>query len=319
MPNDDAMRKFGYMRKLRFTLPPPNLLVAFEAAGRLLSFTEAAREFNVTRVAISQQIKSLEEFLGVPLFRRLHRSLCLTSAGERYHGSVSEALRQIAIATDEIAKPIDRTVSVTTTTGFATFWLIPNIPEFRSRRPEIELRVIVSDRYLDLNAEQIDVAIRYGRPPFGNVDAEFLVQEEISPTCALSLRQQSQEISPADLLRLPLIHLDGPYHEQTRWDRWFQAQGLHWSKARSGMTVNSFTHLVQATLDGQGFALIGPPLINNFLRQGTLVQPVVAPTVLRQAFYVARPRGAPRSDDADAFCAWMRECFVAEAAPAAVR
>ncbi|WP_144294346.1 LysR substrate-binding domain-containing protein [Rhodoligotrophos appendicifer] len=304
------MDKQSFMQKLRTLLPPPNLLVTFEAAGRLLSFTRAASELKVTRVAVSQQIKALEDFLGTVLFNRLHRALSLTPAGERYHRSITSALEEAARATTELRhRAHSNIVNVTATTGFTTYWLFPNIGEFRKRHPEVELRFIVSDRYLDLLQENVDVAIRYGNPPFGSHQARFLVREMISPTCSPSLAGVLGPISATELQNFPLIHLEGPYDVQTRWSNWLQAQDLRWKPVRGGITVNTYTNLVQAALDGQGFALIGPPLIERFLSAGTLIQPVAAPTISRHAFHLITPAGQTSSLSAVKFLNWISEKF----------
>lgn len=304
------MDKLGFMQRLRSTLPSPNLLVTFEASGRLLSFTRAATELNVTRVAVSQQIRALEEFLGVSLFRRLHRAIELTSVGERYHRAISGALEQAARATTEISRVTDKNiVNITATAGFTTYWLMPNIGDFRQQHPDIELRFIISDRFLDLVEENIDVAIRYADPPFQGFNAELLVREVIAPTCAASFVESGRSLLPEEMYRYPLIHLDGPYDEQTRWPHWFRTRGLEW-RAQGGITVNTYTNLVQAVLDGQGFALIGEPLIEGFLKSGTLIQPVAAPPVQRRAFYLVTPSNRRPSTVANLFCDWIRQTFV---------
>lgn len=291
-------------------LPPPNLLVTFEAAGRLLSFTIAATELNVTRVAVSQQIRALENFLGVPLFYRLHRSIRLTSVGERYHRAISAALDQTVRATAEITRAAEsNVVSVMATAGFTTYWLMPNIGAFRQIHPEVELRFIISDSVLDLNKENIDVAIRYGDPPFPGHNADLLVREVIAPTCATGFVEPGRTLSPSETARYPLIHLDGPYDEQTRWQHWFRAQGIEWRSSQAAITVNTYTNLVQAALDGQGFALVGTPLIERFLAAGTLVQPVDAAPIQRRSFYLVTPGDHTPSNAAMLFCAWIREFF----------
>ena len=298
------------MQRLRMILPPPNLLVTFEAAGRLLSFTIAATELNVTRVAVSQQIRALENFLGVPLFYRLHRSIRLTSVGERYHRAISAALEQTARATTEITRAAEsNVVSVMATAGFTTYWLMPNIGAFRQKHPEVELRFIISDSVLDLNKENIDVAIRYGDPPFPGHNADLLVREVIAPTCATGFVEPGRTLSPSEMTRYPLIHLDGPYDEQTRWQHWFRAQGIEWRSSQAAITVNTYTNLVQAALDGQGFALVGTPLIERFLAAGTLVQPVDAAPIQRRSFYLVTPGDQKPSNVTMLFCAWIREFF----------
>jgi LysR family glycine cleavage system transcriptional activator len=303
------MRKFSYMQKLRYKLPPPNLLITFEAAGRHLGFTKAAIELNVSRVAVSQQIQALEKFLGTPLFQRLHRSVRLTRVGERYHLAISDALERALRATVEISKRSESNiVNVGTTPGFMHYWLSPRLGEFRTFQPNIELRFIVSDGNIGFE-ENIDVAIRYGAPPFDGAEATFLVRQAISPTCASTFVPSGTILAPSDLMNYPLLHLEGPYDEQTRWSSWFRAQGIDMSKARAGVTLNSYTNLVQAALDGQGFALIGPPLIEAFLSNGTLIQPVSVPPIVRHAFHLLLPQTSMPSAAARSFADWIKTSF----------
>ncbi|WP_392692008.1 LysR substrate-binding domain-containing protein [Bradyrhizobium sp. RDI18] len=312
LQNWRATGKYGFMQRLRFVLPPPSLLITFEAAGRCLSFTQAADELSVSRVAVSQQIKALESFIGAPLFYRKQRSVALTHVGSRYHKAVSAALAQVLDATIDISKKAEsNVVSISATPGFTTYWLLPNITTFQTLHPKIELRFIVSDTALNLAQENIDLGIRYGEPPFLDLDSTLLVREEISPTCTASYLNACglREIEAADLVRHPLIELDGPYEEQTRWSSWFRTQGIHVGKLPGGITVNTYTNLVQATLDGQGFALLGPPLIDRFLANGTLVQPVLSPKVVRHAFHLVTPRHGIRSPAAGAFIDWITRCF----------
>lgn len=309
--NSYAMRNLSFMQKLRYKLPPPNLLITFEAAGRHLSFTRAATELNVSRVAVSQQMQALEKFLGTILFQRLQRSVKLTREGERYHLAISDALERALRATTEISKRADsNVVNVGTTPGFMTYWLSPRLGEFRALHPDIELRFIVSDGNLGLE-DNIDVAIRYGVPPFDEADATFLARQEIAPTCASTFLPDDTRLQPMDLLKQPLLHLEGPYDEQTRWSSWFRAQGLDMAKARAGITLNSYTSLVQAALDGQGFALIGPPLIEKFLSNGNLVQPVDAEPIARHAFHLLLPKTTLPSVAVRAFAGWIKTSFVA--------
>lgn len=297
------------MQKLRYKLPPPNLLITFEAAGRHLSFTKAAAELNVSRVAVSQQIRALERFLGLPLFQRLQRSIQLTRVGERYHLAISDALEGALRATVEISRRSESNiVNVGATPGFMIYQLSPRLGEFTTAHPDIELRFIVSDLIVGFD-ENIDVAIRYGAPPFEGADSTFLARYLISPTCSSTFLPSGTTLGPADLLEYPLLYLEGPYDERARWATWFRNQGIDIAKAKPGITLNSYTSLVQAALDGQGFALIGPPMIDRFLSNGTLIQPVSAPPVERHAFHLLLPKSSMPSLAARGFADWVKGLF----------
>jgi LysR family glycine cleavage system transcriptional activator len=304
-----ALRYILFMQSLRFQLPPPNTLVSFEAAARHLSFTAAAAELNVTRVAVSRQIKALEDILGVSLFRRLHRKLALTTDGAVYFEVVGTALRQVAATTAEIQerKPFNR-VTVTTTVGFSSYWLVPQIGVFRKSFPDIDIRVLVSDSVIDLSQEGIDVAIRYGRGSWPNTQSQFLLQESISPTCSARYFSNRKKLQhPADLLNETLLHLEGPYDEQVKWRWWFKAHGVDLPEKRLGLAFNSYVHLVQALLDGQGIALVGPPLLTPYYESGTLIRPIDLPPITRKAFHLVVPDGQSRTPSIDAFCKWVVE------------
>ncbi len=298
------------MQTLRSSLPTPNHLVTFVAAARHLSFTQAAAELNVTRVAVSQQIKALEAFLSVTLFHRLHRALSLTEAGEIYYEKVSQSLKHIQAATQAIRAAEDRNrITVTTTTGFSTYWLMPRVGEFRTLHPEIDLRFLISDTYLDLHTENVDVAVRYGDGDWDNLDCTFLQRERIFPVCSIAYLAERERLSkPEDLLKENLLFLEGRYDEQTRWPAWFREQGVEVETIPQGITVNTYTNLVQATLDGLGIALVGPPVIEQFLNNGALIRPLNIPEIQRRAFYLATPSSSyHKSKAAVAFCDWVIE------------
>ncbi len=297
------------MHGLRFQLPPPNALVAFEAAARHLSFTLAAGELNVTRVAVSRQVKALETHIGVALFRRMHKSLSLTPEGTEYFDVVSKALTDIARNTTSLRsrKPTNR-VTVTTTVGFSSYWLMPRIGSFRKRFPDIDIRVLVSDVPIDMEREGVDIAIRYGGGSWPDCRATFLLQEEIFPTCSQSYFQGRQKLeNPEALLRETLLHLEGPYDQEVTWHWWFKAHGIEDQRNRTGLAVNSYTHLVQAVLEGQGIALVGPPLLSPYYRKDVLIRPITVAPVKRKAFYIVLPSSPTSSTATTAFCDWIVE------------
>lgn len=299
------------MQSLRSRLPPPTSLVAFEAAARHGSFTVAAGELNVTRVAVSTQVKGLEEFLGTALFVRRHRSLRLTVAGQLLAQTLSLALSEVAATIDTIRAPRDENrVTITTSTGFVTYWLLPHIHVFRSLHPEVDLRFLVSDRYLDLEAEGVDIAIRYGDGPWAGNHAIPLVREEIFPVCSPAyLGKRPWPKQPQDLTSETLLHLDGPYDPETRWETWFRAHDVTDAGKPHGIFFNAYTNLVQAALDGQGIALLGPPLLSQPLTDGRLVRPLAVPPTPRRTFWLLFPGQRPVSRATEAFCGWISQHF----------
>ena len=188
-------------------LPPLNALRAFEAAARHLSFTRAASELNVTQAAISHQIKTLEEHLGLPLFRRLNRALMLTDEGQSLFPAVRDALDGLAEAIARLrAGETGGTLTVSTLPSFAVKWLVPRMSHFQDRHPDIDLRISAKEYLVDFTRDGIDVAIRFGRGDWPGVRAEWMADEELTPVCSPSLLPGLR--SPGDLAHVTLLHED---------------------------------------------------------------------------------------------------------------
>lgn len=296
------------MAKLRFKIPTPNHLVTFEAAGRCLNFTKAAGELNVSRVSVSQQIRALEDYLSVKLFHRMHRTLKLTTAGERYFYVVSNALNDILAGTQDIQKGRStNSLTVTTTSGFSTYWLLPRIGRFRELYPKIDIRFLVSDHYVDFNREDVDLGVRYGDGDWAGLDCEPLFREQIFPVCSAAyLQKHKKPSSVQDILNGTLINLDGAYDLQTGWVYWFEENGLKPENLSPAFSVNTYTNLVQATLDGQGIALLGPPLIEQQLSDKFLIKLIESKPLERRSFFIVTPKQSQSSTEIDNFIDWLR-------------
>jgi len=296
------------MARLRYKIPPPNHLVTFEAAGRCLNFTKAAEELNVSRVSVSQQIKALEERLGVKLFLRTHKTLKLTSPGKRYFNTVSNALNAILESTTEIQNGrTANSLTVTTTSGFSAFWLLPRIGKFRTLHPNIDIRLLVSDMNIDFDNEDVDLGVRYGDGEWPGLDSLALFRERIFPVCSPTyLEGRKPPNSAQDIMKETLINLDGAYDLQTGWLHWFEANGLKPDNLSYALSVNTYTNLVQAALDGQGIALLGPPLNEQHLADGSLLKFMDSTAVERRAFYVVTPKHTKSSVEIGCFIDWLR-------------
>ena len=187
------------MSEQRRNLPSLDLLRGFEAAARNLSFTKAAAELFVTQSAVSRQVKTIEEHLGVALFARRHRALLLTEAGHDLYRATAQALRQISDAAARIReRGAGRTLTVTATIGFASLWLIPRLTDFRSQRPDIDIRISANNAMLDLEREGIEVAIRYCMSKMAPEGAIKLFGEVVHAKFA-ELKLQSAERCPKAL------------------------------------------------------------------------------------------------------------------------
>ncbi len=253
-------------------------LRGFEAAARLLSFTLAAGELNLTQSSISRQIATLERQVGRPLFLRHTRALELTAAGARLYASVRQALVGIDRTVDELrgAGGPPR-VSVATYASFASLWLVPRLAAFQKAHPEIEIRIDAADRMVDLEVEDIDVALRWLRPDAAVGDADLLVEEEATPALSQRLLESSgvRALQPSDLAALPFLELDDsiPGARQFSWSRWFEFAGVPQLRPCGRLHFTYIDQMVQAAVRGQGAAIVRTPFLDDLLASGELIAP----------------------------------------------
>ncbi len=296
------------MRTLRQRLPSPNSLVAFEAAARLLSFTAAADELNVTQGAVSRQVHQLERFLGLALFARGHRSIHLTTEGRRLQQAVTLGLEHIAGAVSEIRTNRSAPeVTVATTLAFASMWLMPHLPTFRRLHPEYEVRVLAADAEPDFARDGMDIAIRYGDGRWAGSRTAFLFDERIYPVCSPGYLNGRHLHDLRSLLDETLLHLDGDGWRWTTWADWFKAKGVNGLTARRGLRLNNYPLMIQAAKAGQGIGLGWHHLIHDDLRLGSLVCPLDEVVTTDQATYLAWPEHIVPTPAVEAFCAWIVE------------
>jgi LysR family glycine cleavage system transcriptional activator len=297
------------MRRLRRRLPSPNSLVAFEAAGRLCGFTAAAAELNVTQAAVGRQIRALEDWLGVPLFERTHRTLRLTEEGKHFHKVVSSSLEQIAAAAAEAAaRSSARQLTVGATHAFATFWLIPRLGRFRERCPGIDLRLVTFESEFDLASDDIHLAILFGDGNWPGVEASYFLQEEIFPVCSpayLAARGTPPLRTAADLLDETLLHPNFGHLAWMDWAQWLPANGVDLIRLSPGIRFTNYANAIQAALDSHGIVLAWRYLHDDLLARGLLVRPIEASYRSRNGYFIGTPKGRPKSRLALMFEEWL--------------
>ncbi|OIQ30184.1 MAG: transcriptional regulator [Alphaproteobacteria bacterium MedPE-SWcel] len=254
-------------------LPPLTALRAFDAAARHMSFAKAAEELNVTPAALSFQIKSLEEHLGAPLFRRLNRAVELTEAGMALAPGAKDGFRALSAAWQQTRRVLD-TTSLTVTAGPALTakWLAPRLYDFARSHPEIDLRFSATLRNVDLQRDGVDVAIRFG---YGSDEglvslparAEWLTPVMTPDLCA-------QFPTPESLRAAPLIYDDSIsfLSPPCDWPAWFKAMGLEFTPG-SGTHFSNADHAIDAACAGLGVALGRRPMIIKDVQEGRLVAP----------------------------------------------
>ena len=259
--------KFIFIMKL----PPLHALVCFEHAARRLSMKAAAEALHVSPAAVSQQVAKLEEAVGTPLFERQPRRLQLTEAGRRYLDAIQPALRQIAQATQALQSDASSdVVHLSCTTGFDTQWLLPRLPRFQARAPQVEVRINTTHRLVDLQAEGFDFAVRHGPGPHPGLKAEKLLDDPLVPVCSPRLLGSAGPASiDRDLPRMTLLHDE----HRGDWTLWLNAVGASHVDALRGPVFVDCNGVVQAAVAGLGIALVRPTLVRQELADGRLVMP----------------------------------------------
>lgn len=285
------------MSGLRRRLPPLTALVTFEAAARLCSFTRAAAELGVTQAAVSRQIHLLEDTLGFPVFRRLHRRIELTEKGQTLANAASTALTLVADAIAEVREssaPDELVISASV--GFSHFWLLPRISRFSREHPEVKLRIVAQDELVDLGRGDVDLTIRYGNGLWPDGRSILLFRDEVYPICSPDYLQAHGPIDTLDqLVRHPLIMHQSYDPVWTGWEAWLSAFGAEMPRRGARMVCSSFTDSIYAALAGQGISLGWARLIPDLIEQKRLVRltPHVATT--SDGYHVVLPhRGKPK-------------------------
>ena len=286
-------------------LPSLNAMRAFEAAARHLSFTLAAHELHVTQAAVSHQIKSLEDHLGMPVFKRLNRALVLTGAGQALFPAVSEALDIMASAVDRLHNQ-DQSgeLTITTMDSFAATWLVPKLGRFRRSNPDIDVRITTTDTSVDFARVDVDMAIRYGAGDWPGLSVERLMTEELFPVCAPSLLQSGPPLCcPADLKNHTLLHDD----LREDWRMWLMASGEDNVDAGKGPGYQHSNLVLLAAEQGDGVALARSVLVQDALAAGRLVKPFDITMPTEYAYYMVCPHENLDRPKVKAFRQWLIE------------
>ncbi|MFD2265166.1 transcriptional regulator GcvA [Lacibacterium aquatile] len=280
-------------------MPSLNALKAFEAAARHESFTTAAGELNVTQGAISHQVKALEEDLGLRLFIRRRHRLELTEAARSYLPVVREAFDRIARgAEDLMRRQSSGVLTVSTSSSFASRWLVPRLGDFSKLHPGIDLRLGSSAHLVDFAREDIDMAVRYGTGDWPGVHAVRLTVEEMFAVCSPGI---AARISHADdLAGQTLLHVDN-YEE---WRRWKHELGYGFSVDR-GPIFTQDSLPVDAAMSGQGVAMTRTTLAMRDLLAGRLVRPFTAKLPLDKGYWVVSPKATADLPKIKAFRDWL--------------
>ena len=286
-------------------LPPLTALRAFDAAARHMSFARAADELNVTPAALSFQIKSLEEHLGQPVFRRLNRAVELTEAGRTLAPGCADGFATLGRAWRAARRVADHhSLNITAGPAFTSKWLAPRLFEFAQENPDIELRFSASLRIMDFSREEIDVAIRFGQSSDEGLFSLSLIREWVTPMMAPALAEQVE--TPADLAKVPLLYQDDTafLKPPLNWDVWFDAAGVP-APEPGGPRFSQADHAVNAALSGLGVILGRISLTEQHIRDGQLVMPFRLSLWTHADYRIVCPQGTETRPQVARFIDWI--------------
>ena len=306
---------------MRRAIPSTQALACFESAARHVSYTRAAQELSLTQSAVSRQIIALEEFLGVPLFRRTRHGVLLTEAGRQYALQVGRWLQGLERDTLDIMSHQGEggPINLAAVPTFATRWLLPRLPLLAREHPDVTVHIDVQTRPFLFADTGFDAALYAGTPEqvasWPGVQALWLMDEEVVPVCSPQLLATAQQrdpgrawlpVGPAVIAQMPLLQ------QSTRpqgWRQWFDAMGVEAPRALDGMRLELFSMLAVAASQGLGVALMPPMLIEQELTRGDLI--VVCPQPLRgnRAYYLVTPELAAEAQQTPAlraFSEWLQ-------------
>jgi LysR family transcriptional regulator, glycine cleavage system transcriptional activator len=249
-------------------LPSLDLIKGFVAVGRRLSITEAANDLCVTQSAMSKQIRALESHVGTPLLDRRYRSISLTEEGERLFRAANASIQQLQDVLATVGQKGRRPVTITTSIGTAALWLLPRLGDFQKRFPEIDVRVAASNTVLDLEAEEVDIAIRYCSQAQAPHGAVRLFGEYIAPVASPALSVRDLD-TVEDLRNVVLLEYEDR-RQWLQWGEWLAARGWNISHARGVLRFNQYDQAIQAAAAGQGVALGRLKILGPMLEDGRL-------------------------------------------------
>jgi LysR family transcriptional regulator of beta-lactamase len=279
---------------------PLNAFRAFEASARHLSFTKAAIELNVTQAAISHQVNGLEAQLGVTLFRRLPRGLMITAEGDSLLPVLRDSFDRMAGAVERLRDGHLREVLTVGAVGtFAVGWLLPRLSAFRERYPYVDLRLSTNNNRVDLAAEGLDFAIRFGGGAWHATEATRLFEAPLSALCTPDLSRELKQ--PSDLIGKVLLRSYRP----DEWTRWFEAASVsHPGPMQNSIVFDTSLAMMEAIQQGIGVGLAPPLMFERYLASGTISQPFQT-SVSMGCYWLTRLHSRPVTPAMAAFSAWI--------------
>ena len=291
-------------------LPSIDSLYVFAVAARHLSFTAAAAELHRTQSAVSHRVKALEAEIGAQLFERGARGLELTAPGRALARQVDQAISDISRTLAEISRAAEpRNLRITLLPSVASRWLMPRLPRFFEQHPDIEVQVIADARVLDLRAERIDLAIRFGHGRYRGHVATLLMGDRVLPVCAPRLVTERAAIGTINaLLELPLLHDSGAEGDGSLsdWHSWLDQLGSPDAPHRAGQRLSHAGLAIEAAVLGLGVALARLSLVTDYLSNGALICPLALSTATAFSYHLVALPQVAHLPEVVLFSDWLR-------------
>ena len=261
----------------------------------------------MTQASVSYFIKQLEQYLEVKLFKREHRKVSLTDAGERFYQEVASGFSFIERGLDYLQQQVrENHVTISSSTAFASYWLLPRMIAFRKAYPEIDLRLQTSDKDINLIEESISLGIRLGQGDWEEFDCALLAHEKIYAVAISDYFQQREKPEkPKDLVKHRMIHLDEPFRPRTTWTDWFTANGVDFYDKGEGLRLNDYALVIQAALEGQGIAFGWQHIVDRLIDAGLLIKVLPNSFDTGKAFYLIWPKTKTLSPQAIKVRDWI--------------
>ena len=290
-------------------LPPLNQLRAFEAAARHGGFVAAGAELGVTPGAVSQQVKALEDQLGLSLFLRRPNGLVLTEAGRNLAPGLADGLDRLAAATAQLQGPaVGGRLVVSALPAFAAFWLGPRLGRLARRLPALDLVVRSESRLIDFGRDAVDLAVRYSAGLFPGLEARKLADEVVFPACSPELLGDRPPLARlADLGTLPLLHHHdaAPHQPWLDWAHWLAGAGVSPAHLARGPRFSDSATAISVAAAGQGVVLARSQLIGDLVAKGRLIRPLPDTMAAGWAYYLVAPASHWQRPAVAAFADWM--------------
>ncbi len=282
-----------------------NFLNTFETVARHLSFTNAAKELYLTQAAVSHQIRSLEDQIGVELFHRVSRKIILTKEGEKLLPSVVSGLQGISDSLDSIRNyDFEDNLVVGVGSSFSANWLVHRLGGFYQKFPDINLHLKISTNDPDFRNEGTDLAVVWGKGDWKGVISEKLMVVEFTPVCSPELLNNYNSLkTPKDLIKFPLLD-DSDYEF---WQEWLEKAGISGKKFKRRLVIRDSNVLIRSALDGHGVALCAVGIVQEYLDSGQLIRPFDLSITGRGFYYLIYPEKSNRKPLVRLFKNWLIE------------